>query len=158
MIHFLHYHPISAAALLVFLAALLKGGAPERLGAAAMILEWVGEVVADRFGNFHHIAIVPTLFLDFCLAAMLLGLALKYGRLWIGAAMILQSVMLAMHAMVLSDDAPGYYLYATCLNATTCLLLFSLLTGSVSAWRRRRALRASSPRERVTSSRGPVRA
>ena len=146
MIHFLHYHPISAVALVVFVVALIKGGAAERLGAGAMILDWLGEVVADRFGDFHRMAIVPTLFLDVLLAAMLLGLALRYGRLWIGVAMILQSVMLAMHSMVLSEDAPGYYLYAACMNVTTCLLLLSLLTGAVSAWRRRVASRTRETR------------
>ena len=141
MVHFLHYHPITAAALAVFVLALLKGGTPERLGAAAMICDWAAEALVDRFGDFHRIAIVPTLFLDALFAASLLVLALRYGRLWLGAAMILQSVMLAMHSMVLSDDAPGFYGYAACMNLTTCLLLFSLLTAALSAWRRRVRLR-----------------
>ena len=137
MIHFLHYHPITTAALAVMLVALAKGGSPERLGAGAMLLDWLAELAADRFGDFHRMAIVPTVFLDFILASALLVLALRYGRLWLGGAMILQSVMLALHSMVLSDDAPGYYVYATCMNVTTCLVFTCLLSGTVSSWRRR---------------------
>lgn len=148
MIYVLRDHPITVMSAVVFALAFVKGGPAERWGGGAMVLEWVVEWLVDLVGTFHGMAVVPTLMLDFALAVALLVLALRYGRLWLGAAMIIQSVMLALHAMALSDDSPAFYVYATFLNACTCLIVGSLLLGLISSWRRRSLDRA----DRLTSS------
>ena len=137
MSHFLHYHPITIASAIIIALGILKGGAPERAGALLMAVEWLVEVGVDRLLKGGLIAVSPTIGLDALLAGGLLILALKYGKLWLGAAMMLQSVTLALHAMALGDGAPGYNIYAALLNVTTCLIVLSLLVGTVSAWRRR---------------------
>ena len=149
MIRFLHYHPISTVSALVFALALLKGGPAERWGAVAMSAEWIAELMFDRLATFHRLAIVPTIGLDFVLALALLGLALRYGRLWLGAAMIVQSVMLALHSMALSDDSPGFYFYASSLNIGTCTMAGCLLAGTVASWRRKPAADGLAPRPAV---------
>lgn len=143
--HLLHLHPISVSALIVFSLALIKGGAAERLGAALMVSDWLFTVGLTALVGVLMGEGVPALpanlavLIDFFFSVGLLGLALRFGKLWLGAALVLQGVMLAMHAMALSPEAPGFVLYAGFLNVTTCLLLFSLLLGTLAAWRRRAA-------------------
>ena len=137
MVHFLSTHPITAVSVLIFLLALAKGGAPERWGAGVMVAEWTAELVVDNFFSAGDVAVAPTIILDAALAFALLSLALRYGRLWLGLAMILQSVMLALHAFALSDDSPGYLAYATALNLLTCAVVLNLLSATLSAWRKR---------------------
>lgn len=139
MIRFLHYHPISTVSALVFALALFKGGPAERLGTLAMSADWLAELVFDQLSTFHKLAILPTIGLDFLLALALLMLALRYGRLWLGASMIVQSVMLSLHSMALSDDNPGFYFYAASLNVCTCIMAACLLIGTLSSWRRNQA-------------------
>ena len=142
MVKFLHFHPITAAAFLIFALAFAKGGAAERFGAALMIGDWLLSLAAVAclsrvVDGVPTVPVTTILLLDFMFAVGLLGLALRYGRLWLGTAMILQSLMLAMHAMALSEDAPGFMLYLASLNIVTCLLLLSLLVGVATAWRTR---------------------
>ena len=141
MSHFLHYHPITAVSIAIMAFALLKGGSAERLGALMMASEWILEALFDTWLGAKHVAVSPTIALDALLAGGLLLLALRYGRLWLGCALILQSVALALHAMALSDDAPGYNIYAGMLNACTCLLMLSLFWGAVSSLSRSRSVR-----------------
>ncbi|MBE7218185.1 MAG: hypothetical protein INR64_06925 [Caulobacteraceae bacterium] len=143
MIDFLQFHPITATAIVVFAVALWKGGLPERIGAAMMIAEWLLEETIDRLAAGTWVATTPTVFCDFLLACGLLAIAIRFGKLWLGVSMILQGVTLAMHALALGDDAPGYNLYVAVLNVTTSLLLMSLLSGSITAWVRRAARRRS---------------
>lgn len=144
MIHFLHFHPITASAVFIFALSLWKGGVAERLGAGLMIAEWLVELGVDTVVRDELRAVAPTVVCDFVLACGLLVVALRFGKLWLGVAMILQGVVLAVHALALGYDAPGYNLYVTVLNVTTCLLLISLLTGALTSWRRR-ALRRRTP-------------
>ena len=139
---FLHFHPITTAALLIFGSALYKGGPAERWGALLMVADWAFSLAAvELFSHIengvHVVPTTPTLVLDFLFALGLLVLALRYGKLWLGSAMILQSVMLAMHAMELSSDAPGFVFYAATINLLTCLVLVNLLLGTLGAWRTR---------------------
>ena len=149
--HFLHLHPITITALLIFGLALMKGGAAERLGAALMIADWLLSLGSSLLAGqqiIEHVKIVPAnlaVFIDFFFSLGLLALALRFAKLWLGMALLLQGMMLAVHALALSADAPGFIIYATFLNATTTLLLFSLLAGTLGAWRKRalRSRRAS---------------
>ena len=146
MSHLLHYHPITVTFAIVIVLAMMKGGAPERIGALLMGVDWLCELGVDSFLKNGWIAISPTIVLDALLAGGLLVLALRYGKLWLGFTMIMQSLTLALHAMALSDDAPGYNLYATLLNVTTCMTSLGLLAGTVTAWRRRVVTRSHSPK------------
>lgn len=140
--HLLHLHPITLSALIIFAMAAVKGGQAERLGAALMVVDWLCSTGSSAFLGVlmgEGVAVVPVdlaVAIDFLFSLGLLALALRFGKLWLGASLVLQGLMLAMHAMALSSDAPGFLLYAAVLNVTTCLLLFSLLLGTLAAWRR----------------------
>ena len=159
MVKFLHFHPITLAAFLIFTLALAKGGASERWGAALMIGDWAFSMFALKAlgtvaNGMSIVPTMPTLVLDFLFAAGLLGLALRYGKLWLGSAMILQSFMLAFHAVALSEDAPGFLIYVAAINIVTCLLLLSLLIGVAGAWRlrsRTRRLRSYADAEAIAA-------
>lgn len=142
--HFLHFHPIIVAALVVFVLAALKGGEAERVGAALMVADWVLTLASSWLAGhdvYQHVRLLPAnvaVFIDFFFSLGLLVMALRFSKLWVGAALMLQGVMLAMHALSLSPDAPGFLIYAATMNLVTCCLLLSLLMGTISAWSRRK--------------------
>ena len=137
MIHAIVQNCTALPALVVFLLAGVKGGAPERRCAVIMGLIWAFSVVMLPAPIPKSARVFIYMMTDIALAFALLALAVAYGRLWLGAAMLFQSVPLALHAMTLSDDSPGYGIYVVLLNLMTCLTLVCLLTGTLTAWRRR---------------------
>src|SRR5947209_3585595 len=81
----------------VFLLALWKGDAPERIGAgvnmaAGLLATGLQYVLSPEAQP------VILLLVDGALAAGFLFLALRYASLWLGAALLLQAVQFSLHA------------------------------------------------------------
>ena len=136
MLHAIVQNCTALPALVVFLLAGVKGGAPERRCAVVMGLIWLFSVAMVPAPIPKSARVFIYMMTDIALAFALLALAMAYGRLWLGAAMLFQSVPLALHAMTLSDDSPGYGIYVLVLNLMTCLTLVCLLAGTLTAKRR----------------------
>lgn len=136
MLDFLLYHRITSVAVLLCALGLAKGGPADRLGGLLLVLACVGTIAAQETTGSKS----PVLFMlldDVALAAGFLWLALRYSSLWLGGAMLAQAAGLFLHALALSEDAPGYGLYLSAQTYVSWLVLASLLFGTLSSWRRR---------------------
>ncbi len=134
--------------------AILKGGKPERIGTvvfiAAILLTdlffavgaqpWrVGTAVTATFKSGYadpttaaNIDLVSTLLLS----CFFLYLAIRYGSLWLAAAMIIQASELYF-ARLYIDGFSSFPLYAIELNAICVLVLFTLAGAALWSWRSR---------------------
>lgn len=139
-------------ALLLMLAttvfAFWKGGQPERLGAAMIVIVWVGTVAAQMLTS-KAASDIPLLVSDALAAAGFLAVAVRYSSLWLGGAMMCEAISFVAHAMRLSDGertvGHGHNIYILIINVTSYLVLFLLIGGAMATiGRRRRA-----DRERV---------
>lgn len=148
--------------------AWFKGGGAERYAAALFWLSGLGTV---SFQMITHQAtpVIAEMLLDTGVAIGFLGLAIRYNNLWLGAAMMVKGLQLAVHATHLTDGEDpiflGFNLYAASLNLIS-LLICLILSGATFASIGRRAkdrarelaraadppaplvLRRASPRER----------
>jgi hypothetical protein len=139
-------HPgVLALAALTALAcalALWKGGQPERIAAAIIVanvgLGFVGTQFMPGYRG------VPSLILDAATAFAFLGLTLRYGLPWLGIAMLIFSLQFALHAFYfVTERSPQDLLHATVNNLNFLGVILCLVFGTVSAIRRRRAVRAA---------------
>ena len=124
----------------------LKGAAPERLGAAMIVVAWISSVVVNAMSG-HVAPVLAFLILDGLVTVGFLVIAVRYSSLWLGAAMICQAISFGAHALRLSDDAEllrqTRFAYLTVTNAIGFLVLFILIGGTFATIaRRRRADRA----------------
>ena len=137
----MHYHLYVygewVALLSVTFLSMTLGAAAEKTGAAlVLIFNVLGDIaiVVNR-------PIVPqiTLFwLDLVLAAALLVVAFRYSSVWLGVAMILQSVILFCHALALDDDGLSYFAFMLTNNVVSWLMYACLLGATLMSWRARR--------------------
>ena len=118
-----------------------KGGSAERGGAALIAANWLIITITQVFFHEHNLkssqVVIPSIVCDLLLAAGFLWLALRYSSLWLGAAMILQGVQLAIYGSFLSGGARGVYGYAVAINITSSLVLWSIIGGTAMSWRAR---------------------
>ena len=116
--------------------AWLKGGQPERQGAIILLTaNIVGDIILAI--TFPHEPGLLMLGADFILAAALLGLAILHSSLWLGAAMLLQSVALCMHAFVLGDEGNHAYAFAVANNVISQLMLVCIIVATTLSWQAR---------------------
>jgi hypothetical protein len=119
----------------------IKGRRAERFGAAlyggSVIVTFLFEIAT---GGPPPIAV--ELGFDTLVAIGFLMLAIGYNNLWLGAAMIIKGVQLAVHATHLTDVNDPYFagfnLYAASLNLISLLILLTILGGTVASIRSRR--------------------
>src|ERR1700722_5744994 len=134
--------------------AILKGGKPERIGTvvfiAAILLTdlffavgahpWrVGTAVTATFKSGSALPAAPTnvrLGSAPLLSCFFLYLAIRYGSLWLAAAMIIEASELYF-ARLYIDGFSSFPLYAIELNAICVLVLFTLAGAAMSSWRMR---------------------
>jgi hypothetical protein len=113
--------------------AALRGGEAERWGAAAICGQWlVGGLVLLMTGlGASHSGSVSLMLLaaDAALAVALLILALRFTKLWLGAAMLLQGLLLALHAAAMAEFGLSFATYAS-FNDVTSTGLIALLVGA----------------------------
>lgn len=126
----------------VCMLAFVKGGPAERAGALLILIAWgfqslLQSLSIDGFKASLGLVKAPMLFSDFLLATGLLLLALRFASLWLGMAMIAQGGQLGAHAFFIAYGGEHRYIFAVWSNVTSAVLLASLLTGTVTCWRRR---------------------
>lgn len=121
-----------------------KGGPAER---RAGFLIGLGALVAFAIHRLAPEEAQPLALLtaEFALAVGFLILAVRYGSLWLGGAMLLQAVQFSLHAWYLLAERQHDILYSIINNADTVGILVCINLGTLSAWRRRTALRPASP-------------
>jgi hypothetical protein len=134
--------------------AILKGGKPERIGAAVFIGAIlltdlffavgahgaVSTAVTATFKSGYadpttaaNIDLVSTLLLS----CFFLYLAIRYGSLWLAAAMIIQASELYFARLYIDSGFSTFPIYAIELNAICVLVLFTLAGAALSSWRMR---------------------
>jgi hypothetical protein len=120
--------------------ALGKGGCVERWAAGIIGLSWVLSVGVSAFlsGLFSHQTEEFTfLALDAVTAIGLLVLALRFAKVWLGVAMLMQSGELALHGAVMADWGVEFNLYMLLNNVLSFGLLLLLAGATVTAWSQR---------------------
>jgi hypothetical protein len=122
--------------------ALVKGDAPERLGAALIILN-----LAVGFANqamFQGDGLrVAALCNDGITALILLGLTLRYASLWLGVVMLLYALLFALHAYYLVLERRSDLIYLLVSDIDFAGVNLALLAGTLMAWTRRRRTTAA---------------
>lgn len=116
--------------------SLLRGGAAERWGAALIVGVYI---LADIsiFVAFPHFPTIINFGLDFGLAVGLLVVAIRFSSLWLGGAMMLQSIALCSYGLTASGDGLQVRSYIVLNNVLSLLMLGCIVAGTVGSWRRR---------------------
>jgi len=120
--------------------ALLKGGTPERAGAALVALAWLGLIAAQALTG-EMVPEIPFVVSDILLALGFLGLAIRYASLWLGAEMILEAALFFLHGSHLSEHPGRSYGYLASVNAVSGGVLAILLGATIVAWTKRAGMR-----------------
>jgi hypothetical protein len=138
---------ISTIAALVMVAicalAFLKGGPPERAAALVVLLTWLGLLVGQRLTG-ELVPEIPFLLSDIVPAIGFLALAVRYGSIWLGVAMMLEAALFFLHATHMSEEQQKAYAYLVAVNLLSVCVLALLGGATVAAsWRRWRTRRAA---------------
>ena len=139
--YFHHLLLIVIAAVTAF--AWLKGGWPERIGAALNLLAAVLFFVLQRM--FAPTALTTSLLvIDGLLGVGFLVLALRYTSLWLGAAMLLQAAQFSLHAFYYVTAKPFDLLFMVVNNLVSWGILIAIVAGTFASWAEtRRAAKAA---------------
>ena len=134
-----------ALALTVFAGcgfALLKGGTAERGGGILVLANLVLLGCADLIQRSASAGVFG-LVVDGMTALGLLGITLRFGSLWLGAAMLLYAAQFSLHAFYFVTERPLDNLHAIINNIIFVGVMWSLVFGTAVAWRARRILTAT---------------
>jgi len=117
--------------------AILKGGPAERAGALLIVASYItAETIIVVTSP--HLPVFALFVCDFALAVGLLVVSIRYGSIWLGFAMLLQSANLCSQALSFTGDGLGQIAEATLNNVLSVLMGASIGTGALLAWRGRR--------------------
>lgn len=124
---------------------LWKGGTPERLGAAVILAnQALTFVMTYVLSSSAPVSAIAQLALDGVTAAALLLVVLRYGKPWLGAAMLLYAGQFALHSFYLVTERPNDTLHAVANNAIFVGVNLSLAAGiAMAILNRRRGPRRS---------------
>ena len=126
--------------------ALIKGGKPERYGAAVfvggLILTDIYAAIAQHFGFWTATSLSDVdLISTFAISSCFLYLAVRYASLWLAAAMIVQASEIYFARAYLDTGVASHRLYGVELNLI-CISVLSLLSaGTIISWRARMTAR-----------------
>jgi len=141
--------------------AWVKGRPAERYGATVFLASSL-IIVGLEIWTGQSVPVVPEVLLDTAVAVAFLVLAIRYNNLWLGAAMIIKGVQLAINGSHLTelDDVKfaGFDLYAALLNLISLLILLIFFAATLASVRARRRdgkvlARASASPMRLAGSR-----
>ena len=122
--------------LIVCVLAWWRGAAAEKYGSLLILIANIVANIAltsayPRFPEFSMCAI------DFALALSLLFVALRYRNLWLGGAMLLQSIALCLQAFDFAGDGPSTTLHYFINDGISYTMVACLVAGLVGSWRTR---------------------
>jgi len=115
----------------------MRGGPAERGGVLMILAGWLG-VTAVQLLTGQGLPQIAMLLADFLLGLGFLALALKYNNLWVGAAMLLQGVELALNLYSSQETNADRDLRALLVNVISILVLGAIFLGAMASARRRR--------------------
>ncbi|HLK26147.1 MAG TPA: hypothetical protein VKT30_15940 [Caulobacteraceae bacterium] len=155
--------------------ALIKGGKPERLGAAVFV---AAILLTDLFFALASPAAHPrpastaiaaissptgyanttsTAYIDLAstllLSCFFLYLAIRYASLWLAAAMIIQASELYFARLYIDSDFANFNVYAIELNSICALVLFTLAGAALWSWRSRTVKRRDDAKRALAAER-----
>lgn len=113
-----------------------KGDLPERVGALIILLNaaltlFVGGLLDDGPGYLFNMV------LDAASAVAFLLMTMQWGRVWLGAAMLIYAAEFALRSYYLVTERPHDDLHAIVNNANFMALIICVVAGTAVAWRRR---------------------
>ena len=116
-----------------------KGEASERYGALLILtIDIISDIaIALSYPQAPQFLLFA---LDLALAVGLLLIALRYGSLWLGSAMLLQAIALCTHSLIFGDEGPAPAEWMILNNVLSLLVLACIVAGTVGSWRTRRRL------------------
>jgi hypothetical protein len=132
----------SGLLLLTCLAAVWKGGPPERIGGVLYLLSWLPSVAVWASLGLMK-GTVPVLPLDTAVLIAFGYMSWKSGRAWLMWAAAFQSIDVSIHFATLLDLRVSHaaYFWSLCLSAYG--VIGSIAVGTFNAWREREALAGS---------------
>ena len=126
------------------LLALWKGSGAERWGAALFAASVLGTLAFEMITG-QNTPVTAEMFLDTAVAVGFLVLAIRYNNLWLGAAMMVKGIQLAVHATRLTDGEDtklgGINIYALSLDLIAMVICSILAAGTLATIRRRKRQR-----------------
>ena len=138
--------------------AWIKGRTAERYGASLYFFS-AAATMGVSIATGQDLPIVPDLLFDAAVAFGFLALAIRYNNLWLGAALLLKGIQLAMHATRLTDEADPYIgkvnLYIVSLDLISFFISMTILGGTLSSLRERRRARIASAARPLSGSTAP---
>ena len=116
--------------------AFWKGGTAERIGATLIL---AANLMADLIWlpSYPVYPTLPEFGVDFSLAMALLLVAFRYSSLWLGGAMLLQSIALFSHAFTLGGDGPSAISQVWINDIVSNAMLLCIVVATVVTWRRK---------------------
>lgn len=93
---------------------------------------------ATVLATLPHFPVFVAFGFDFAIAIGLLIIAFRYGSIWLGFAMLLQSANLCSQALGFSGEGLSHYDFVVLNNVLSLLMGLSIATGAFLSWRRRR--------------------
>jgi hypothetical protein len=113
-----------------------KGGPAERGGMALIIFSWLGMLAAQAVTR-EVVPDIPFLVSDVILSLGFLVLAVRFGSLWLGLAMLVQATLFVLHLLRFGDELTQGRRYLLCVNMLSYCVLLIVVLGAAASWRRR---------------------
>jgi len=127
-------------AAVVWALAFWRGGAAERWGALVVAANQLAAIViifAMTGGSRQYIGLLVQLTLDGAAAVALLFVLLRYGRPWLGVAMLLYALQFTLQSIYLVAEIKKDYWHVVVNNLNFIAIHLSLLVGTVQHWLQR---------------------
>jgi len=118
--------------ILACLFAFVKGGRPERIGAAIILANVLAYILNET--RLH--GQLAYLIIDALTALALLAVAIRYASFWQGAVMLLYAMQFSLHAFYFVTERPRDTLHAVVNNAIFFAVSACLIAGTALAWSR----------------------
>ncbi|MNS84738.1 hypothetical protein D3C86_1228540 [compost metagenome] len=131
----------AAFVVLVGLFAILKGGAPEKIGASAFLLGWFASLLVQASGSYSGVQ-WGLFAIDTAVLLVFIAMVWKAPRSWPVWACALQLLTVTSHIMVMMNLSPPISAYYTVVNMTGYGIMLAIAIGTFWAWQERRAIGA----------------
>lgn len=119
--------------------ALAKGGKPERIGAATMLMAWFLSILSQNYIGYAGVQ-WPMFVIDLVVLGVFVALVWKSPRSWPVWASALQLLTVVSHVMVFMKMKPTVSAFYTVLNMTAYGIMIAIAVGAFLAWQERRAI------------------